>query len=71
MQEHVLTKTRLIIQSPKLLSMFVDEITTMDCQRWIFVHVLETHAYFANIGTSVVWCYCRQPNYCDYGKLVI
>jgi hypothetical protein len=39
MQEHVLTKTCLIIQSPKFLFIFVDEITTMDCQRWIFVHV--------------------------------
>jgi len=39
MQKHVLTKTRLIIQSPKFLFMFVDEITNMDCQRWIFVHV--------------------------------
>jgi len=39
MQEHVLTKTRLIIQSPKFLSMFVDEIIPMDCQRWIFFHV--------------------------------
>jgi hypothetical protein len=39
MQEHVLTKTCLIIQSPKFLSMFFDVITTMDCQRWIFVHV--------------------------------
>jgi hypothetical protein len=39
MQEHVLTKTCLIIQSPKFLFMFVDEIITMDCQRWIFVHV--------------------------------
>jgi hypothetical protein len=23
---------------------------------------LEAHIYFANIGTNVVWCYCKWPN---------
>jgi hypothetical protein len=58
MQEHVLTKTRLIIQSPKFLFMFVDEITTMDCQRWIFVHVYVVlfMCMWLKVGSTYLFC---------------
>jgi hypothetical protein len=38
MQELVFTKTHLV-QSTKFLFVSIDEITTMDCQGWIVVHM--------------------------------
>ncbi len=33
------TKTHLVVQSTKFLFVSIDEITTMDCQGWIVVHM--------------------------------
>jgi hypothetical protein len=39
MQELVLTKTHLIVQSTKFIFVSIDEIITMHYQRWIIIHV--------------------------------
>jgi hypothetical protein len=39
MQELVFTKTHLIVQSTKFLFVSIDEVTTIDCQGWIVVHM--------------------------------
>ncbi len=39
MQKFVFTKTHLVVQSTKFLFVSIDEVTTIDCQRCIVVHM--------------------------------
>jgi nitric oxide reductase large subunit len=45
MQELVLTKTHLVVQSIKFIFVSIDEITIMHYQRWIIIHVYVVEAW--------------------------
>ncbi len=39
MHKIVLTNTQMVVQKAKFIFIFVDEVTIVDCQTWLGVHV--------------------------------
>ncbi len=80
MHKIVFTNTRMAIQKVRLISIFVDEVTTMDFQSWLSVHVylvdgwkpnpiLLTLEQLVNCGTTDNLTKVIVDNVLQYGGL--
>jgi len=72
MHQIVLTNTHLVVHKTRFITIYVEEITIVNCQFWLVFSCLrcswlETHPNFINLGASGECCYNRKchKSYCE------